>query len=104
LTPYLPPLGRFGSFIENLRLPRDADLDSLEATYEGGVLRIIVPKERVRRPPPGRYAAPHTSHGRYPPHPHAHPRAARPHHYPPQHAGLGAPGFGDFFQDRDFWM
>lgn len=40
---------RYGSFAETLRLPRDADVEGLEASYEKGVLRVIVP--RLQLPP-----------------------------------------------------
>lgn len=47
---------RFGSFQETLRLPRDADVEGMEAAYEkGGVLRVVIP--RVQLPQPQRTAA-----------------------------------------------
>jgi hypothetical protein len=54
---------RFGSFVETRRLPQDADVEGLQATYEGGVLRVTVPRlytppAPVRRPQPHPFGAP----------------------------------------------
>jgi len=41
--------GRFGKFSESYQLPADADPNDINATYEGGVLRVNIPKV-VRQP------------------------------------------------------
>lgn len=56
-------VNRFGSFVETRRLPQDADVEGLQATYEGGVLRVTVPRlytppAPVRRPQPHPFGAP----------------------------------------------
>ncbi|RJX32277.1 MAG: Hsp20/alpha crystallin family protein [Desulfarculus sp.] len=35
---------RFGGFSRSLRLPRDINLDKLEATHKDGVLKVVLPK------------------------------------------------------------
>ncbi|MEW5914200.1 MAG: Hsp20/alpha crystallin family protein [Thermodesulfobacteriota bacterium] len=35
---------RFGSFSRSMRLPRDIDIDKLEATHRDGVLKVVLPK------------------------------------------------------------
>eukprot|EP01114_Cavostelium_apophysatum_P013772 TRINITY_DN3411_c0_g1_i7.p1 TRINITY_DN3411_c0_g1~~TRINITY_DN3411_c0_g1_i7.p1 ORF type:complete len:740 (+),score=249.18 TRINITY_DN3411_c0_g1_i7:190-2409(+) len=69
--------GRFGKFSETYQLPDDANPDNIQATYERGVLRVIIPKiQRVRRPA----AMPSRGY---------HPRQT-------QHSN-------PFMSDRDFW-
>jgi len=41
--------GRYGRFEETYELPNDVDVDNIEATYERGVMKVIVPKRRIRR-------------------------------------------------------
>ena len=41
---------RFGSFTRSLRLPDQVDADSIEASYENGVLLLTVPKTEEAQP------------------------------------------------------
>lgn len=43
--------------MESRRLPQDADLEGLSATYEGGVLRVTIP--RLQLAPAPRYYQQH---------------------------------------------
>lgn len=46
-------LGRFGRFSETYQLPSSVDPEKIDATYEKGVLRVIIPKLQIRpRPVP----------------------------------------------------
>src|SRR5690606_15026177 len=41
---------RYGQFSRSFVLPRDVEQDNIEATFENGVLRVVIPKsERARR-------------------------------------------------------
>ena len=35
--------GRYGKFAETYQLPPGVDVDNIKATYQGGVLRAIIP-------------------------------------------------------------
>jgi len=39
--------GKYGTFSETYSLPQNADKDKLRASYEGGILQIIIPKREV---------------------------------------------------------
>ncbi len=86
--------GRFGSFVETLHLPADADVEGLEASYERGVVRVVVPRRRCRLQQP--------QHQRPSPH---------YHHQAMGGGGLGFPygGWGGrpapagFWGDQDLW-
>lgn len=41
---------RFGSFTRSLRLPDDASVDNVDATFANGVLNITVPKTEASKP------------------------------------------------------
>jgi HSP20 family protein len=40
----------FGAFARSIRLPRTADPDKIEASYDQGVLTVVVPKSEVAKP------------------------------------------------------
>lgn len=40
----------WGSFERRFTLPRDTDADKIDAKYENGVLKIIVPKTEAKKP------------------------------------------------------
>jgi HSP20 family protein len=40
----------FGSFARSVRLPRTADADKIEATFDKGVLTVMVPKVETAKP------------------------------------------------------
>jgi len=44
-------VGRYGRFEETYELPHSTDVDRIEASYEGGVLRVVIPKIQYRRNP-----------------------------------------------------
>lgn len=53
--------GRFGTFLEKFAIPRDVDAAGIAGGYEGGELKVILPKIRVqplRRPVPQPYFDP----------------------------------------------
>ena len=37
------------TFFQNIRLPRSVDIDGIEASFKGDVLRIVIPKRKQRR-------------------------------------------------------
>lgn len=92
---------RFGSFVETVRVPEDADAEGVEATYEKGTLRIIIPRRPVLPPS-------------FPPRPTP---PVHPVYAPPQpalfhpsmggyyHGGGGRRGMapGGFWGDQDVW-
>ncbi len=41
---------RFGSFSRSIRFPMDIDADAIEASYEHGVLSLVVPKAAAVKP------------------------------------------------------
>jgi HSP20 family protein len=85
--------GRFGAFAQTFSLPRNADAPNISASYNSGVLKIVIPK-RVPAPRPLRAPA---AAGPYTPYAHAPPSRA---------ASMGFPGYGrgGFFEDEDaFW-
>lgn len=41
---------RFGTFSRSLRLPAEVNADSIEASYEKGVLSLVIPKTEEVRP------------------------------------------------------
>eukprot|EP01088_Endostelium_zonatum_P001687 TRINITY_DN1203_c0_g1_i1.p1 TRINITY_DN1203_c0_g1~~TRINITY_DN1203_c0_g1_i1.p1 ORF type:complete len:659 (-),score=222.09 TRINITY_DN1203_c0_g1_i1:77-2053(-) len=80
--------GRYGSFNEVYKLPEDAERSGIEATYERGVLRVVVPRRVMRRAPvnPWGFGGHQPQRGGY---------------RQPQRGGNP---FGGFFQDSDmFW-
>ena len=40
----------YGSFVRTLTLPRDVDSDSIEASYQDGVLELRIPKPAEQKP------------------------------------------------------
>jgi len=42
--------GRYGTFEERFILPEDAIVDSVHATYDGGRLGIVIPRQKQRQP------------------------------------------------------
>jgi HSP20 family protein len=84
--------GRFGSFAQTFSLPRNTDAPNISASYNSGVLKIVIPK-RAPAPRPFRApaaAAPYGSRAAY---------AA-----PPSRGGFPGYGRGGFFEDEDaFW-
>lgn len=40
----------FGSFLREFSMPENADLDSIQAKYDNGVLAIVVPKSAAAQP------------------------------------------------------
>jgi len=40
--------GEFGRFAETFRLPKDVDVENIEASYTDGVLRIVLPKIQIQ--------------------------------------------------------
>eukprot|EP01105_Mastigella_eilhardi_P011862 TRINITY_DN2726_c0_g1_i1.p1 TRINITY_DN2726_c0_g1~~TRINITY_DN2726_c0_g1_i1.p1 ORF type:complete len:772 (+),score=201.41 TRINITY_DN2726_c0_g1_i1:55-2316(+) len=78
--------GRFGKFTEVFQLPHDVEVGKIQASYEGGILKVVLPK----KPRPA-------------------PQYMQRYGYPSPFAG----GFGDtnaplggtpgFFGDRDLW-
>jgi len=101
---------RFGSFVETVRLPEDAREEGVEATYEKGVLRVVIP--RVAPPPP---PLPPSHRRRLVPPSHPVYLPQRPMYYPPPMGGgggyrYGGPGRGrggltpgGFWGDQDVW-
>jgi len=92
--------GRYGTFNEIYKLPEDAERSGIEATYERGVLKVIVPRRVMsyRRGYPQQSRNPWGMGGGYgyPQQPAYDTRRARP-------QSRGNP-FGGFFQDSDmFW-
>ncbi|KAH3762332.1 Heat shock protein Hsp20 [Pelomyxa schiedti] len=69
--------GRFGKFSERFSLPEDVDIKGISASYEGGVLKVAIPKIVRRRP------------------------AMSPFGFYPSNYEL--PGAGNLFGDRDMW-
>jgi len=43
--------GTFGNFSQSFELPEDTDVDGINASFDNGVLRIVIPKAHRRRPP-----------------------------------------------------
>jgi HSP20 family protein len=41
---------RFGAFSRSVRLPGDVDAEGVEASYEHGVLNLVVPKAETAKP------------------------------------------------------
>lgn len=41
-------LGRFGRFSETYQLPSSVNVEKIDASYEKGVLKVILPKYQVR--------------------------------------------------------
>lgn len=84
--------GEFGRFAETFRLPKDVDVENIEASYTDGVLRIVLPKIQVQPQSDGRFL------------PTGYPaRLRRP--APPTHPGLGrgaaGPWGGSLFGGHD---
>lgn len=60
--------GEFGRFADTFRLPGDVDVDRIEASYNDGVLRIVLPKKVQQMPQRSGYGsgqAPGYGSGRY---------------------------------------
>jgi HSP20 family protein len=80
--------GRFGAFSQTFSLPRNADAPNISASYNSGVLKIVIPKRAQPRRAPA---------------------AARPYGMPasggygPHRGGMGFSGRGGFFDDEDAW-
>jgi HSP20 family molecular chaperone IbpA len=68
--------GRYGSFSQTFSLPRDADVNNINASYEGGTVKVIIPRVRPQRRP---VAAPFSA------------------------MGARRAGFPGFFEDEDSW-
>ncbi len=43
---------RFGKFIRSFTLPKNVDLDKIEANFENGVLEVVIPKHQVIKDQP----------------------------------------------------
>lgn len=86
--------GEFGRFAETFRLPKDVDVENIEASYTDGVLRIVLPKIQVQPQTDGRFL------------PTGHPaRLRRAPQAPQGHPGLGrgaaGPWGGSLFGGHD---
>ncbi len=40
--------GRYGRFEETYELPNNADTDNIEASYERGIMKVMIPKKRTK--------------------------------------------------------
>ena len=58
--------GRFGTFSQVYNLPKGIDTSNISASYEGGVLRVVLPKVlQLRRPARPAFASPYAPHYGY---------------------------------------
>eukprot|EP01097_Dermamoeba_algensis_P002722 TRINITY_DN2072_c0_g1_i1.p1 TRINITY_DN2072_c0_g1~~TRINITY_DN2072_c0_g1_i1.p1 ORF type:complete len:591 (+),score=226.60 TRINITY_DN2072_c0_g1_i1:392-2164(+) len=99
-------MGRFGRFSETYRVPKNADLESISADYQRGMLQVVIPKTfspppQIRQARPLGKASPYFGSNQFAPHLFYPPRATHaPHSNPNPYLNTTQP---DFFDDRDYW-
>lgn len=84
--------GKYGSFEERWRLDDTVDVDGIEASYNRGVIEIVIPKRVISRPVPQqhRYGYPG-------------PYGAGPYRRDPYGGGVGGGGGGGMPGPIGFW-
>eukprot|EP01089_Gocevia_fonbrunei_P018308 TRINITY_DN6153_c1_g1_i1.p1 TRINITY_DN6153_c1_g1~~TRINITY_DN6153_c1_g1_i1.p1 ORF type:complete len:248 (+),score=84.72 TRINITY_DN6153_c1_g1_i1:101-745(+) len=93
--------GQFGSFSESFKIPKGVNVDDVGASYERGVLKIVLPKFVQR----SSYGFPRYTPDEYEPRRRARqpaPRRSRPDSF--GNSPYGTTPFNSFFNDNDaFW-